>query len=318
MATLEVLDVRFMGGTTPEARLKSIKSSAKKRNKDCTLTLEHIKKMYNINLNSGTCDYSGTVFSNVPNTDDYPSIDRINPNIGYVPGNVIVCTRRVNNLKNFFFEENRCVKYTKEDKLLIGMIAKTLSTDIKNKALNYVLDSDSVYLDLKLNTLIRRFNNLGHDFQQLPQVKNTIVRKDPAMSLVNSPEKYRISTIPLNQLRKNEETLSVPVPQLSTELTDLDVAKYMVALSGKYNNVVLSFAELQRKLRSKVCQFSSDNIENCVLMVIDSTKPINYHNVFAIDSKYENALSAIIECGFGFKEFGAKLDKMCTDLIIEN
>lgn len=64
------------------------------------------------------CPVFGTALSNDyhEDTDNYPSIDRLRPELGYVPGNVAIISRRANRIKSDCSVEEltQIVEYLKE------------------------------------------------------------------------------------------------------------------------------------------------------------------------------------------------------------
>lgn len=58
-----------------------------------SLTVAQIKKLQT----AKTCFFTGAEFTNKPQ--DKPTFDRLEPVLGYVNGNVVVCTQKVNLLK---------------------------------------------------------------------------------------------------------------------------------------------------------------------------------------------------------------------------
>jgi hypothetical protein len=75
---------------------------ARHRGKDFSLTIGQFKTLYR----RKTCYYTGEVMVNGGGIDNPLSktLDRIDSNKGYVPGNVVCCTNKANQIKNELFE----------------------------------------------------------------------------------------------------------------------------------------------------------------------------------------------------------------------
>ena len=69
-----------------------------------------------------TCFYTKRKFNNTLDHPDYPTLDRIDCNKGYVKGNVVVCTKFSNELKANLFEHKDV------DIITIKRIIDTLTT----------------------------------------------------------------------------------------------------------------------------------------------------------------------------------------------
>lgn len=74
-------------------KLLQLKQSADSRNIEFDLSFVTIKKL----LNAKRCYYTGEPFEE--NGDNSRSIDRVDPNRGYVEGNVVACTVNINQKK---------------------------------------------------------------------------------------------------------------------------------------------------------------------------------------------------------------------------
>jgi len=73
---------------------KQLKNSAKKRGIFFNLSREDVKWI----LEQEKCFYTGVKFK--PNSKQARSIDRIDSNDGYTRNNIVVCTKRINELKS--------------------------------------------------------------------------------------------------------------------------------------------------------------------------------------------------------------------------
>lgn len=74
-------------------KLLQLQTSAKSRGIDFNLSLKTVKQL----LSRKTCHYTGVKFQ--PGTNFQRTIDRVDNNKGYVDGNVVACTRYINQLK---------------------------------------------------------------------------------------------------------------------------------------------------------------------------------------------------------------------------
>lgn len=83
---------------------KSRKFKAKQRGLDFTLSYWEFLKLREIK----TCFYTGITlrFTNHPEADSW-TLDRVDNNLGYIPGNVVVCSHAANIEKAKSFDQNR-------------------------------------------------------------------------------------------------------------------------------------------------------------------------------------------------------------------
>lgn len=79
------------------------KKEAASRGKEFTLTFEQYKHL----LSQTVCDYTGVDFAQSKET---KSIERVDNDLGYIPGNVIVVTRRANMLKSDLYPDELLTK----------------------------------------------------------------------------------------------------------------------------------------------------------------------------------------------------------------
>lgn len=81
-------------------RFQSTMNSAKSRGLKFDMTLKELKRLMNLK----TCYFTGVRFTD--EGDNKMSLDRVDSNVGYIDGNVVACTIRINGLKdNLSFEE---------------------------------------------------------------------------------------------------------------------------------------------------------------------------------------------------------------------
>jgi hypothetical protein len=100
-------------------KLLDLSNRSKKKGLEFNLSLSDIKNL----LNKKTCYYSGVKFDD---TKEHlsRSIDRVNDKIGYVKGNVVACTRKMNQIKSILFEGGNSPEYTTTVKELSKMLAR--------------------------------------------------------------------------------------------------------------------------------------------------------------------------------------------------
>lgn len=79
-------------------KLKFTQHTAPKRNIEFNLTFDYIKSIWD--SQKGKCYYSGEALSPEVNNKNVVSIDRINSDLGYVEGNIRLCTKQVNLAKH--------------------------------------------------------------------------------------------------------------------------------------------------------------------------------------------------------------------------
>lgn len=101
-------------------KLKQMKASADKRNKEFNLTFTDVKRL----LKRKTCYYTGLKF-NPDDTNLGLTIDRIDNKLGYVKGNVVSCCNAVNSLKEHILERDGTF-FQNNPKLLFKMISKLI------------------------------------------------------------------------------------------------------------------------------------------------------------------------------------------------
>ena len=87
-----------------------LRSSAERRNKEFDLSIVDVKRL----LTLKRCQYTGVLMYIQPHdeTNKLPhgrSIDRLDPNKGYVKGNVFAVTHVVNQIKNVLFEDKESI-----------------------------------------------------------------------------------------------------------------------------------------------------------------------------------------------------------------
>lgn len=77
------------------AKWQSMRSQCGKIERDFSLTVSQIKQLYR----RKTCAYTGVTFVNEQGHPLHRSFDRIDSSKGYIHGNVVACTSRINTLK---------------------------------------------------------------------------------------------------------------------------------------------------------------------------------------------------------------------------
>lgn len=82
-------------------KYKQLFDSARKRNKEFSLTLDDVKRL----LTRENCAYTGQPFEQDTTSPLYRTIDRLDPSEGYTSKNVFAVSARANHVKNKLFEE---------------------------------------------------------------------------------------------------------------------------------------------------------------------------------------------------------------------
>ena len=82
-------------------KYQSLFESASRRKKEFDLTIGDVKRL----LSRKTCAYTGVKLSANAADDNALTIDRLDPDKGYVKGNVYAVSSRANKVKNELFEE---------------------------------------------------------------------------------------------------------------------------------------------------------------------------------------------------------------------
>ena len=81
-------------------RVTKIRTRASKRGIECTIDAEYLESVWN--LQEGRCVYTQEPMLTGHGLRNHPqgvSVDRINPALGYVPGNIVLCSTRANSIK---------------------------------------------------------------------------------------------------------------------------------------------------------------------------------------------------------------------------
>lgn len=81
-------------------KYKQLFDSACRRGKEFNLSLGDVKRL----VERKTCAYTGVKLTDKQNETNSRTIDRLDPCVGYVKGNVYAVSNRANNLKNQLFE----------------------------------------------------------------------------------------------------------------------------------------------------------------------------------------------------------------------
>lgn len=96
-------------------KLLKIQQSAQNRDIDFDLSFSEVKRLLSVKK----CFYSGKELDNDEKSENQRTFDRIDNTKGYVNGNVVACTKKINHLKgNMTIEEIKLiVKGIKKKKL---------------------------------------------------------------------------------------------------------------------------------------------------------------------------------------------------------
>ena len=331
-------------GLEPGSKYRSIMKSAANRNKEFSLGIDNFEALFE--RNNGKCIYSGNKFNNEVNHDNAASIDRIAHNRGYVPGNIVLCTRYFNGLKETYFEtrkndvtyvdsrhiDDTFLIYKKllnpESLIKLSMCDSDEEPDIDTSwAINRYLDriAISITLGIKVPQELHKILRA-----RPPQVRTESVREfgnvQIASTIGNSArfsalKKYgdisrfpKASTVVEQKVLpevKEEVLKPVSVIPANGEMhSDYEISK-MYILYCDVNKPQLSFAEFSAKVTQPVCDFSLEKITVRELFVIDSSKPITADNLLVVDQKYVKVLQAMKDCSIDFGQFNKYLTNVC-------
>lgn len=110
-------------------RYKRLHDSAKKRNKEFTLTLTDMKKL----IKQQHCQYTGVELTDNDNNDlslpTHRTFERIDPRVGYTRKNTIVVSRLANALKEKLLEN----AYTNPNSVASGNATECIGLDMLKK-----------------------------------------------------------------------------------------------------------------------------------------------------------------------------------------
>lgn len=286
-----------------EHKYNQLQRSAKERHKEFNLTVENVKKL----INKTTCDYTGVTFSNNRESPLFKTIDRVDPNLGYIVGNVVVCTAIANHVKNVTIEKVAVgVVKSEERKVLESIMACMSASNFKEKLLRCSLPTDKIQHTLELSKFADRYKRLVNT--------NTTARFEMENLTIDTTKEEEIQQVVITstEVQKSVQTKhNIPLPP------DVEIARAYVGFAEKYPSMNLTFSAFSGKLTKKTCEFSKDKIENVFLFVLDSTRPVTYHNVIAIDAKYKPVLEAIQNTGVSINNFGTMLKNLSSNYQID-
>lgn len=280
-------------GLDPEEKLKSLRGSAKEREKEFTLTEQTLITLFR--KNNGTCDYTGKPFINDVNNDMCPSVDRISPFRGYIAGNIILCTRRANNLKERYFESKSLVHINSDDMSECYDIYTKLIDPVKLSMLS--LNGVTHIPHVKTRTLINRF---------FEKVLRTIQLGLPVPSELRDAATGTTTDDTDECVQDN----SMLVVQEVTVAPDYALCKKYIEFCDKHITS-LSLKEFSTKFQQPICDFSLNAITERELFVIDSSKDVTANNLLVVDSKYIKVLNAMKESSINFEQFNIYVNNIC-------
>lgn len=326
-------------GLDPRSKYNAIMSSAANRNKEFSLGIDNFEVLFE--RNNGKCIYSGTKFFNEINHDDAASIDRIAHNEGYIPGNIVLCTRYFNNLKEMYFEssidkvtyvdsrhvDDSFLIYKKllqpENLIKLSLCDSDEMPDIKtDRAINRYLDriAISITLGIKVPQELHKTLRARPAQVRTPDVKEfgnvRVVSTIGNSAKFSALKKYGdITRFPKSTQAVQSEEKEVPkiapvLPVQGAILSDYEISK-MYILYCDVNKPELSFADFKAKVTQPVCDFSLEQITERELFVIDSSKPITADNLLVVNQKYIKVLQAMKECSIDFEQFNKYLTNVC-------
>ena len=87
-------------------------------------------------LAKGTCDYTGESFSDIADTDNFPSLERVDSELPYQEGNLCVVTKRINSIKGNLESgvKGHPLKVSQEDRVVFNKMWSIISSPSKMKS----------------------------------------------------------------------------------------------------------------------------------------------------------------------------------------
>ncbi len=305
-------------GLDPKAKFKALCSSAFERDKEFSIGIDNLEIMFE--RNNGHCTYTGVKFVNEVNHNHAPSVDRINPSVGYVPGNMLLCTRAANNIKEYYFEKFESVTYIKQADIDIAFqIYKKLTTVEKLSDLS--LNAGDEVPDINISKLLNRFIekaqiSITMGFK-VPDELRTICRnyvpvKEKLVHVYSTPKTSTIARYgDITKFTSSSNKNSTKTQETNSSMpADYDIAKKYIKYCDTVKNE-LSFVEFLAKSTQKICDFSLQEIENREFFIIDDSKSVTADNILVLDKKYLKVLNAMKESSISFEQFKNYLTNIC-------
>lgn len=281
-------------GLDPAQKLKALHNSAKERDKEFSLSEQNLITLFR--KNNGTCDYTGKKFNNDVNDDMCPSVDRISPFRGYIAGNIILCTRRANNLKERYFESKSLVHINIDDMAECYDIYSKLLDPVRLSMLS--LNGVTHIPNVKTRTLINRF------FEKvLYSISIGIDVPSELRDLANG-----VTNVEVNEGTESTDDIILPVSK--QQAPDYALCKKYIEFCDKHVTS-LSLNEFSTKVSQSICDFSLNAITERELFVIDSSKEVTADNLLVVDSQYIKVLNAMKESSINFDQFKNYLNNIC-------
>ncbi|WP_284161797.1 hypothetical protein [Burkholderia pseudomallei] len=255
---------RFFGVINGEKlvkRFRNKRGNSAQRGIDFELTYDDLLTFGNKLLGRGKCDYSGVTFSPVAGNDMYPSIERINDDIGYVRGNIAIVTVRANMLKDYFFHQNSnemSITISKKDKTLMKGIYSFMADKSEQKR---VAEQYKVRVNV----------------EKIKELKEPITKEEPVVTKqIQEEEKAPVSAVV--ELEQKTGAVSHHLPE------DVVVARGYAGLATSMHNIgvvfEMTFAQYKAAYMTKRCPFTGRPIEGIPFAVVfDRTKPIAVGNI---------------------------------------
>lgn len=253
---------RFFGVINGEKlvkRFRNKRGNSSQRGIDFELTYDDLLTFGNKLLGRGKCDYSGVTFSPVAGNDMYPSIERINDDIGYVRGNIAIVTVRANMLKDYFFHQNSnemSITISKKDKILMKGIYSFMADKSEQKR---------VAEQYKVRVNVEKI-----------QEEKPITKEEPVVTKQTQEEKAPVTAVV--EFEQKTGAVSHPLPE------DVVVARGYAGLATSMHNIgvifELTFAQYKAAYMNKRCPFTGRPMEGPRFAVVfDRTKPIAVGNI---------------------------------------
>lgn len=260
---------RFFGVANGEKlikRFRNKRSNAAQRGIDFELTYDDLLSFGNKLLGRGKCDYSGVTFSTVAGDVMYPSIERINDNIGYVRGNIAIVTVRANMLKDYFFHQTSNamnITISEKDKIIMKGIYSFMADKDEQKRV-------AKQYDVRVN--VEKPKDTKETKEPTIKEEPVVVEKQKDVESVKTP----VSAVV--ELDNETQATSHSLPE------DVVVARGYAGLATSMHNIgipfEMTFAQYKAAHMNKRCPFTGRPMKGLRFAVVfDRTKPIAVGNI---------------------------------------
>lgn len=256
-----------------ESRLQNKKSNAKKRGIECKLTMEDIAMLGPKLLGHGICDYTGLPFStklvNSPDGCDnpkYPTIERIDDQVGYVRGNVCVVMQRANKLKDNLVDKKTPTSITDpvDREIVQGLILNMSKEHMEKLKTKYIPQKEN-----EMNTdeiMQNTANNISVSYEKAPAQDVTTAEKSAQVEL---PDDVAVA---------------------------LAYANYCNTFAKVGMSVSVTYAQFKAKYSRKVCALTGEKLseEPKSVLILDLDIGFAKDNFIIVSKTMEKALTQLM------------------------